>query len=447
MFQDFFETRGRFFVKLLLFLVLSVLFANNPISAANENSIFTPYTKVILENGLTIIVKEVHSAPIAAIDIRVTVGAINEPPDQAGISHFVEHMIFKGTESRAVGEIAREIQAVGGNLNGWTSLDSTHYSVVVPSEYIKLALDVEADAIQNSSFDPEEIERERNVILEEIRLSRDNPRVLSEPIFTNLYSGTPYVNDVLGTSDTLSNIDRDALLSYYRKHYVPNNMVVVVVGDVDTKQVLDRLTELYKSFKPGEVEASLVVELPKVKDIKRVEIEREISQTYLYFGFQTPPKNSKDSAALEVLRVLLGGCKSAKLKSLYGQRLIRYISAEYSTYRDIGLFGIYTETQNPAIVEQKVLSILRKIIKDGVSDQEMALAKAVSKTKGALETEKVLTLAQLISEYEIDGSIEDGVEYEHRLEAVTKDDVRRVAVEYVNPECCLLITVKPKEAK
>jgi zinc protease len=448
MFQDFFETRGRFFVKLILFLVLSVLFANNPISAATENSIFTPYTKVTLENGLTIIVKEVHSAPIAAIDIRVAVGAVNESPDQAGISHFVEHMLFKGTDRRGVGEIAREIQGVGGDLNGATSKDTTHYYVMVPSDCIELALDVEADAIQNSAFDLEEIERERNVILEEIRLRQDNPRgVFSELVIPNLFSDTPYSNDVLGTSDTLNNIDRDALLSYYRKHYVPNNMVVAVVGDVDTKQVLNRLTELFKDFKPGEVGPSPVVELPKLKEVKRIDIEREVSQTYLYLGFPTLPLNSKDSAALEVLRVLLGGCKSAKLNSLYGERLIRYISTEYTTYRDIGLFGIYVETQNPAKVEQKVLSILQRVIKDGVTDKEMALAKAVSRTKDALETERILTLAQMMSEYEINGSVEDGVEYERRLEAVTVEDVQRVAGEYVNPDCYLLVTVKPKEAK
>jgi zinc protease len=448
MFQDFFETRGRFFVKLILFLVLSVLFANNPISAATENSIFTPYTKVTLENGLTIIVKEVHSAPIAAIDIRVAVGAVNESPDQAGISHFVEHMLFKGTERRGVGEIAREIQGVGGDLNGATSKDTTHYYVMVPSDCIELALDVEADAIQNSAFDPEEIERERNVILEEIRLRQDNPRgVFSELVIPNLFNGTPYSNDVLGTSATLNNINREALISYYRKYYVPNNMVVAVVGDVNTKQVIDQLTELFKNFKPGEIDVSPAIELPKLKKGSRIEIEREVSLTHLYFSFPAPPINSKDSAALEVLKVLLGGCKSAKLNPLYGERLIRYISAEYSTYRDIGSFWVYTETQNPAMVEQKVFSILRRVIKNGVTDQEMALAKAVSRTKGALETENVLTLAQLISQYELYGSIQDGVEYERRLEAVAKEDVLRVAGEYVNPECCLLMTVKPKEAK
>lgn len=431
---------------LLLVIILQII---SPPSMAAENSIFTPYTKVTLENGLTIIVKEVHSAPIAAIDIGVAVGAINESPDQAGISHFVEHMLFKGTERRGVGEIAREIKAVGGVLSAGTTLDNTHYYIMAPSEYLKLALEVEADAIQHSTFDPSEIERERNVIFEDIRIHQDRPfntlgRLM---VFEKLFAGTSYANSLIGNPETLNNINRETLLAYYRKYYVPNNMVVTVVGDVDTKQVLNQLTELFKDFKSGQIEPTPAIELPKLKKAKRIDIEREVSQTYLYLGFPTPPLNSKDSAALEVLRVLLGGCKSAKLNPLYGERLIRKISAEYDSYRDIGVFGIYVETQNPVIVEEKVLSILQQIIKYGVTDKEMALAKAVSRTKDALETERILTLAQMMSEYEINGSVEDGVEYERRLEAVTVEDVRRVAGEYVNPERYLLITVKPKEAK
>lgn len=446
MFQHFLKIRGRFFVKLTLFLGLSILILNSPPSAAAEGSIFKPYTKVTLENGLTIIVKEVHSTSIAAIDIRVAVGAVNESPEVAGISHFVEHMLFKGTGRRGVGEIAREIQAVGGYLNAETSLDTTHYYVVVPSEHIELAIDVEADAIQNSTFDPGEIERERNVIFEDIKMRQDQPFGTMEGLMMieKLFAGTPYANNLVGNHDTLNNINRETLLAYFRKYYVPNNMVVTVVGDVNTKKVLNHLTEIFKDFKPGKIEPSPDIELPKLKEINRIDIERDVHQSYLYFGFPAPPINSKDSAALEVLRVLLGGCKSAKLNPLYSERLIRFITAKYSYDRDIGLFEIYVETQNPLLLEQRVQSILKRIVEDGVTDNEVALAKAVLRTGYALDTERVLTLACLMSSFEINGSIEDGVEYERRLQEVTKEDVQRAAREYVNPERYLLIAVKPK---
>lgn len=401
--------------------MLNVLFATNPISAATENSIFTPYTKVTLENSLTIIVKEVHSAPIAAIDIRVAVGAINESPDQAGISHFVEHMLFQGTERRGVGEIAREIQAVGGVLSAGTTLDNTHYYVMVPSEYLRLALEVEADAIQHSTFDPSEIERERNVIFEDIRIHQDRPfntlgRLM---MFEKLFAGTPYANSLAGNPETLNNINREALLAYYRKYYVPNNMVVAVVGDVNTKQVLNQLTELFKDFKPGDIEPIPAVNLPKLKEINRIETEKDVQQSYIYLGFPAPSKKSKDSAALEVLRVLLGGCKSAKLNPLYGEGLVSNIFAEFITFRDIGLFAIYAETHNPSLLEPRIQSILRRTIEDGVTDKEVALAKAVLRAEFVFDAESVLTLACLMSSSEVNGSIEDGMEYERHLQEIT----------------------------
>ncbi|NLW47829.1 MAG: insulinase family protein [Firmicutes bacterium] len=435
-------------IFILLFVpIFQTIFS--PPSFASENSIFTPYTKVTLENGLTIIVKEVHSAPIAAIDIRVAVGAINESPNQAGISHFVEHMLFKGTERRGVGEITREIKAVGGILNAETGLDTTNYFVVVPSEYLELAIDVEADAIQHSTFDPSEIDRERKVILEDIRIHQDRPfdtlgRLM---MIEKVFAGTPYANSLVGNPETLNNINRETLLAYYRKHYVPNNMVVAVVGDVNTKQVLNQLTELFKDFKPGDIEPFPAVNLPKLKEIKRIEIEKDVQQSYIYLGFPAPLKNSKDSAALGVLRVLLGGCKSAKLNPLYGEGLVSNIFAESITFRDIGLFAIYAETQNPSLLEPRIQSILRRIIEDGVTDKEMALAKAVLQANFAFDAERVLTLACLMSSFEVNGSIEDRMEYERHLQEITKGDVQRVAREYVNPKHYTIITVKPREVK
>lgn len=439
-------------IKILILpvLLLVIIFQITcPLSMASENSIFTPYTKVTLENGLTIIVKEVHSAPIAAIDIRVAVGAVNETPDQAGISHFVEHMLFQGTERRGVGEIAREIEAVGGIFDGATSLDTTNYYVVVPSKYIELAIDVLADAIQHSIFDSSEIDRERKVILEDIRIHQDRPfdtfgRLM---MIEKLFAETPYANSLVGNPETLNNINQETLLAYYRKYYVPNNMVVAVVGDVDTKQVLNQLTELFKDFKSGDIEPIPAVNLPKLKEINRIEIEKDVQQSYIYLGFPAPSKKSKDSAALEVLRVLLGGCKSAKLNPLYGEGLVSNIFAEFITFRDIGLFAIYAETQNPSLLESRIQSILRRIIEDGVTDKEMALAKAVLRANFAFDAERVLTLACLMSSFEVNGSIEDGMEYERHLQEITKEDVQRVAKEYVNPERYTIITVKPREVK
>ncbi|HHU52052.1 MAG TPA: insulinase family protein [Firmicutes bacterium] len=433
------------FVLILLSITLSPI---SPAFGEDEESIFTPFTRVTLENGLTVIVKEKHFAPIVAVDIRVGVGSAYEPPELRGISHFVEHMFFKGTKRRQVGEIAREIEAVGGHLNAATSLDTTHYYVVAPSVYTDLVLDVTADAIQHSSFDPAEIDRERMVIIEEIKMYQDAPQTrLTEEIYMRLFAGTPYANNVIGTPETLGNIDREALVAYYKKHYVPNNIVMAVVGDVDTKQVLTSMERLFKDFERGEITPLPAFEVSQPKESARFEIEEDINQTHLFFGFPVPPLNFQDSAALEVLQAILDGGRSARLSKLYTEGLIINKSAGYTIYRELGLFGIFTTTQASALVEKRVQEILGEIIEEGVTEEEVAIAKAIIRTGYAMDGERAFSMACMMSRYEEMGSLEDRILYEQALAEVTKEDVRRVVEKYVNPQRATVFILKPKEAK
>ncbi|MDP4164856.1 MAG: pitrilysin family protein, partial [Bacillota bacterium] len=268
-------------------------------ASTGADSPLGPFTRIKMENGLTLIVKEVHSAPIAAVDIWIGTGAKNETPEIAGLSHFFEHMLFKGTAKRKVGEIAQEIKAVGGYQNAETSLDTTHYFVVVPSKEVSLALDVEADAVMNSSFDPHEIDKERQVILEEKRLKEDSPQgKLGLMAYQTVFKGTPYANDVLGTSETLSNINHDIFVRYFHQHYIPGNIVVVVVGDVDTAQIVNQAQSLFKDFK-GQANAqadrqSSEIKVPKLREITRINAKMQVDQTYLYLGFPGPGMNDSD---------------------------------------------------------------------------------------------------------------------------------------------------------
>lgn len=431
---------------LLIFIMLTTI---SPAFGENVDSIFTPYTKVTLENGLTVIVKETHFAPVVAVDIRVGVGSANESPDQRGISHFIEHMFFKGTERRKTGEIAREIKAVGGHLNATTSQDTTHYYVVAPSEYTDLVLDVTADAIQHTSFDPEEIDRERNVIIEEMRMRQDNPQILLfELIHLQLLAGSPYANNIIGTPETLSNnIDRKALVAYYQKFYLPNNMVLAVAGDVDTQKILTQIEELFKDFEPREIPSLPPIEMKQPQESARFEIQHDITQTCLYFGFPVPPANSEDAAALEILRAILDGGRNARLSKLYTEGIINTVAAEYWSYPGIGIFGIYVSTQNPSLVEQRIQEILEEVITKGVSDDEVAVAKAILRTGYAMEAEKAFSMACMMSAYEVMSCLEDGIRYEQALQEVTKEDVQRVAEKYVNPQRTTLLILEPKEVK
>jgi len=444
------KTRPKFRVAtIFLLLFFSVMLITiSPALGENEDSIFTPFTRVTLANGLTVIVKEMRFAPIVAVDIRVGVGSAYEPPELLGISHYIEHMFFKGTKRRKVGEIAREIKSVGGYLNAATSLDTTHYYVVAPSAYTDLVLDVTADALQHSSFDPTEIDRERKVILEEIRMRQDNPNIrMSDQIRLELLKGTPYANNIIGTPETLSHIDREALLAYYQKYYVPNNMIVAVVGDVDTQIVLAQLAELLKNFKPGDLPSLPVFEIPQPTENARFEIEDDISQNFVCFGFSVPTFLSNDGPALGILRTILNGGRSARLGKLYTEGLIISKSADYSSFHELGIFGISAATQTPSTVEKRIQEILWKVIEEGVTEEEVAIAKAIIRTGYAMDGERAFSMACMMSRYEEISSLEDRIRYEQALEEVTKEDVQRVAEKYVNPQRATVFILKPKEAK
>ncbi|HEY8344950.1 MAG TPA: pitrilysin family protein [Bacillota bacterium] len=442
------KKKFRVIISFALIFISITLSTISPAFGEDEESIFAPFTRVTLENGLTIIVKEMHFAPIVAVDIRVGVGSAYEPPELRGISHFVEHMFFKGTKRRQVGEIAREIKAVGGYINAGTSLDTTDYYVVAPSAYTDLVLDVTADALQHSSFDPAEIDRERKVILEEIRMRQDNPGTrMSDQIRLELLKGTPYANNIIGTAETLGNIDREALLTYFQKYYVPNNIIVAVVGDVDTQIVIAHLMELLKDFKPGEAPSLPAFEISQPTGSARFEIEDDISQYFICFGFSVPSFLSEDSPALEILRAILDGGRSARLGKLYSEGLIINKSAEYSSFRELGVFSIFAATQTPTVVEKRIQEILSEIIEEGVSEEEVAIAKAIIRTGYAMEAERAFSMACMMSRYEELSSLEDRIRYEQALAEVTKEDVQRVAEKYVNPQQATVFILKPKEAK
>ncbi len=422
------------------------------VPGGSSGSLLSPYTKIKFDNGLTLIVKEVHSAPIAAVDIWVGTGARNETADETGISHFFEHMLFKGTTKRKTGEIAREIAAVGGYTNAQTSLDTTHYYVVVPSEHIDLALDIEADAIMNSSFDPVEIDRERKVILEEKRLKEDDPpRKLGLLAYQAVFKGTPYANDILGSPDSLAKINRDTFLNYYKKYYTPGNMVIVVAGDVNSSHIVEQTRKLFRDFKARPKKGSPSFSLPKLTEIRRIEIEKRVDQTYVYFGFPGPGMLDKDAPALTVLGVILGGGRSSHFYQtlLEDKQLVNEIAAGYQTYRNIGMMAIYAQMKDTGVsdLENEIKSIIGQIIAKGVSKEELQRAKALVRSDIAYTMESDADIASFIGEYQVNHDIKDADKFIDKLMKLTPKDIQRISKKYLNPNAYVLAIVKPQEVK
>lgn len=449
------KLKKQFQILLLTLISLSVIFptfGNAAVLDSFKQTLY-PYTKTVLENGLTLIVKETHSAPITAIDVWVGTGSKNEPPELAGISHFLEHMFFKGTPSRPVGQIAKEIEGIGGYLGGSTTLDKTHYYIVVPSKYTNLALEVEADVLKNSNLDPREIDKERKVILEEWRLKQDNPQGnLYLNFYRSVFAGTPYANDVLGTAETLNQINRDHLLEYFHTYYRPENIVLTVVGDVDTFEIIKRVKELFNDFKSQRpVPTQPLVTAPSFKRIQRITLQKPVDQHYLLVGFPLPKLTIEESAAFTLMQIILGNGRSSRLYQELREtkKLVGSIGAWLDTYDTIGMFVIAAQTKDKplSLVEKEIKSVISRLIKNGVTTEELNRAKAILQSELAYGTESNANLAAFLGVNELDGDLDDLLKKLDAISKITVEDIRKVARKHLNLRGYVFASVQPEEVK
>ncbi|MFA6473164.1 MAG: pitrilysin family protein, partial [Candidatus Latescibacterota bacterium] len=311
------------YLSVIVITAFSMVFSSSWSKPLPEKTLKTPpapiapFTKVTLKNGLDVIVKEVHSAPIVAVYLWCNTGSINETPVEQGISHFYEHMFFKGTEKRGVGEIDRAVKSLGGYNNAFTSKEYTAYYVVLPSENFNLAADVLIDAIRNSTFLEEEIEKELGVIKEEMNRKEDDPMSkLYEEMFKVMFPGTPYAHSVLGTPESVSGITRDNFKAYLGKYYVPNNMTAVVVGDVKTSEAVHELESLTAGWNPNpDIKQNLKsFEVPHLTSIQGFTLEKDVNMSYVMMAFQSAGlEDQRENAALDIASSILGEGKSSRL--------------------------------------------------------------------------------------------------------------------------------------
>lgn len=437
---------------LLTIILLSIVFPTFG-SAAEVNNFkqtLYPYTKTVLKNGLTLIVKETHTAPITAIDVWVGVGSKNEPSELAGISHFLEHMLFKGTSSRPVGQIAKEIEGVGGYLGGSTTLDKTHYYIVVPSEYTNLALEVEADVLKNSSIDPVEIEKERKVILEEWRLKQDQPQgILYWNFYRAVFAGTPYANDVLGTAETLNRINRDYLLDHFHTYYQPENIVITITGDVDTFEIIERVSELFKDFNSQKsLPFQISVDIPKLKRIKRITLQRPVDQQYFLVGFPLPKLTIEESAAFTLLDIIIGNGRSSRFYQELREtkKLFNSIGTWFDTYGEIGMFVISAQTKNQpvSLVEKEIISVISRLLKKGITNEELKRAKAILESELAYGMESNANTASFLGVNELYGDLDDLLQELDAISMTTVEDINNVARKYLNLKSYVFASIQPE---
>lgn len=405
-----------------------------------------------LSNGMTLIVKENRAAPIVALDAWVATGSINEDDENNGVSHFFEHLLFKGTEKRGVGEFDKEIESLGGRSNAATAQDYTHYLVVVSSTFFDEALDALSDVIMNSVFDASEIEKERLVILEEKRRSLDDPTtVVYQTLYTLSFPEHPYRRTVLGSNESISGLKREDFLAYHREYYVPNNIAFVVVGDVDSDEVVAKAEKAFKDFKPQEItQRSYSVEKVPGMETRRSVFERDVEQAYMGIAFLASNIKSKDTYALDVLATILGEGRSSRLyRNIREEKqLVTSIQSFNVAQRDAGLV-IVLATLNPDNLqraEEEILAEVAKLASEDVTQEELEKAKTKLITDYAFDSETNIDQTSILGYYQVvAGDYKLGISYPDEIKKVTAVDVKATASSYLTPGYSIAIA-KPRGA-
>lgn len=410
-----------------------------------------PTVKKTLENGLTVLLRESHRAPVAELQIWANVGSADERPGEEGLAHFHEHMLFKGTERRGVGEVAGEIEGLGGQINAYTSFDSTVYHATLPSSAWREGLDVLVDAVRHSVFDPEEVAREREVVLEEIRRSEDTPgHVLGDIAFKACYPTHPYGLPILGPAENVAGFDRAKVRSFFERWYTPDNMMVVAVGDFDSADVLAEIEGLFADVPRGQtVRERPAVErhaAPHVALLRKPFEGHRVDLSWPASRFE-----DRESTLLDLLAYVLGECESSRLvRSVREERgLVDRIDAGAYTPRDPGVFSVGFETDGARFLEatERVIFETMRLREERISEDELDRARINFLASEQFDRESVSGLASKLGSFEAyGGGWNRESETIEILKAATPDDLLRVARTYLDPDALALAALIPESA-
>src|ERR1043166_5554581 len=368
-------------------LLAAAMLTTDVSMATTETAHPSPVRKTILDNGLTVLVREDHSAPVVTAQAWCRAGSITEGRWMgAGLSHVLEHMLFKGTTTRGVAAIAQEVENKGGYINAYTSFEKTVYHINLPAENWQSAVDILADCMQHATIPEAELLKEKQVILREMAMNVDDPvRRSTRMLWSTAYITHPYRHPVIGYPDIYNQLTRDDVVAYYKRMYVPNNLMFVVVGDVKTDDVVARLRELTKDFKMAAVEPATIQPEPVQVSARERHEEAPVNLSHIHLAWHIPEVTHSDVPALDVLAIILGEGRSSRLYREIQQKrgLVHSIDASSYTPRYPGLFAVSAladaDKRAPAITA--IRDEVKRIVEQPVSDAECAKAIKVSVAK------------------------------------------------------------------
>ena len=387
----------------------------------------------VLPNGLTIITEQMDHIRSVSLGVWLKAGSRNEDPEANGISHFVEHMVFKGTTRRSAEDIAREVDSIGGNLDAFTGKETVCFNMIVLDEHLPIAVDVLSDMVLHPVFDEKEVVRERGVIVEEIKMDEDNPDSLVHEIFTqNFYKDHPLGRPILGTKETVRKFDQAKTFEHYRKEFVPENLVISAAGHVEHKALVELLS---KEFEPLPRGSNGVTDIaPKINSRIILRNKKALEQVQICIGVPSYRINHERRFVGYVLNTLLGGGMSSRLFQNVRERqgLVYSIFSELNPYKDSGCLAVYagTSLQSASKVVQSVMREFHAIKAGELPEEEIKRSKDQLKGNLMLSLESSMARMSNLARQEMYHDQFMGMdEIIARVQEVTLDDVVQAANE------------------
>lgn len=395
-----------------------------------------------LENGLKVLIIEEHKAPVATFQVWYRTGARDEPAGKSGLSHLLEHMMFKGTTKYGPSVFSNTVQKNGGTDNAYTTKDYTVYFELFSSDRIALSIDLEADRMRNLLLEPKEVLSERQVVMEERRLRyEDDPQSsLFEEVAAAAFKVHPYRRPVIGWMSDLGAIERTDLYDYYNANYSPNNAVIIIVGDVNADEIFSKVRSSFEHIPSGPPKKSIVSVEPAQRGEKRVVLQKEAELPFIILTYHTPSFPHEDSYALDILNVILSGGKSSRLYQsiVYEKKIALDVSADYSSFnRDPYLFYFYaTVAPGKEIkeVEDALYAEIAKIRKEAPSAREVQKAKNQIESSFIMGQDSIYLQAMKYGIFEMLGDWRLIDTYLDGIRMVTPQAVMEVAGKYLKED-------------
>lgn len=395
-----------------------------------------------LDNGLKVLVVEDHKAPLATFQIWYRVGARNELLGKTGISHLLEHMMFKGTPKYGTKEFSKIVQKNGGVDNAYTTKDYTMYYQTLASDRIELSIDLEADRMKNLLLDPKEVLAERSVVMEERRMRYDDDpqNSLHEEVMAAAFKSHPYQWPVIGWMSDIASIEREDLYNYYRTYYSPDNAVIVVSGDIKPDKILEKIEAAFGKIPAVPERNPVTSKEGEQKGERRLTLKKEAELPYIIAVYHTPSFPDEDSYALEVLGMVLSGGKSARLyRSLvYEKKVALYAGADYSGLSKDPYLFYFSAAASPGKdikdVENVLYDEIEKIKNAHPSEREVRKAKNQIEALFIMGQDSIYFQAEILGMFEMIGGWKLKEKYLERIRKIKPEDVSRVAKKYLIEE-------------